>query len=320
MKKILVVGGSGFIGRHVVAKLITAGYQVTVPTRHRERAGHLIMHPTIDVIQANVHEPAVLANLVAGQDAVINLVGVLHSKTGSPYGPEFAKSHVELPRSIIAAMQAAKVRRLLHMSALGASADGPSMYARSKAAGELLVRQSALAFTIFQPSVVFGPEDKFLNTFGRMAKLLPLFPLAGASTKLQPIYVEDVAQAFVNALVNDATIGNTYELAGPHAYTLKELVQFASLAATGKMRPVLPLPLGIGKLQAALFELLPGEPVISRDNVDSLKADNVATRDLDPELGITLTPMEPIAMQYLRGQHPRTRFDTRRTTRVNKSG
>lgn len=319
MKKILVVGGSGFIGRHVIAKLITAGYHVTVPTRRRDRAGHLITHPTIDVIQANVYEPAALAELVAGQDAVINLVGVLHSKRGTPYGPEFAKAHVELPRSIIAAMRAANVRRLLHMSALGASPEGPSMYARSKAAGELLVRQSALAFTIFQPSVVFGPEDQFLNTFGRMARFLTLFPLAGASTKLQPIYVEDVAQAFVNALANNATIGITYELAGPHAYTLKELVQFASLATIGKTRPVLPLPLGIGKLQAAFFELLPGQPLMSRDNVDSLKVDNVATRDLAPELSITLTAMEPIAMQYLRGQHPRTRFDARRTTRVNKN-
>jgi NADH dehydrogenase len=246
---------------------------------------------------------------------VINLVGVLHSKAGAPYGPEFARAHVALPRKILQAMQSAGVMRLLHMSALGASSSGPSMYSRSKADGEAAVRASTRAYTIFQPSIVFGPEDKFLNTFARMAKWLPLFPLVGARTKLQPVYVEDVAQAFVNALQNDATIGKTYELAGAHAYTLKELVQFSGFAATGKVRPVIPLPFALGKVQAALFELLPGEPLMSRDNVDSLKADNVASQPVAAELGISLTPMEPIAQQYLRGQHPRTRFDARRGTR-----
>jgi uncharacterized protein YbjT (DUF2867 family) len=318
MKKILVIGGSGFIGSHLVAKLISAGHYVTVPTRRRERARHLIMHPTIDVLEADVHDPVALAGLVSGKDVVINLVGILHSRAGSPYGPDFAHAHVALPKSIVAAMQAAKVQRLLHMSALGASVNGPSMYARSRADGEAAVRGSALAWTIFRPSVVFGPEDKFLNTFASMSKLLPVFPLAGASTKLQPVYVEDAAQAFVNALDNDATIGKIYELAGPHAYTLKELVQIASMAAIGKARPVIPLPLGIGKLQAALFELLPGTPLMSRDNVDSLKVDNVATHPIAPELNIVPAAMEPIAMQYLRGLHPRTRFDVRRTTRAGK--
>jgi NADH dehydrogenase len=315
IKKVLVIGGSGFIGSAIVAKLIGVGMRVTVPTRRRERARHLILHPTIDVIEADVHEPAALARLVAGQDAVINLVGVLHSKPGTPYGPDFARAHVELPKAIIAAMQTAGVKRLLYMSALGASANGPSMYARSRADGEAAVRGSSLDWTIFQPSVVFGPQDRFLNTFASLAKLAPFIPLAGAGAKLQPIYVEDVAQAFVNALTNPVTIRKSYELAGPHAYTLKELVQFASFAATGTARPVLPLPLAVGKLQAFFLELLPGTPLMSRDNVDSLKADNVASRAIAPELGITPTVMEPIATQYLQGRHPRSRFDARRTTR-----
>jgi uncharacterized protein YbjT (DUF2867 family) len=315
IKHTLVIGGSGFIGSHLVAKLIGGGMRVTVPTRRRERARHLILHPGIDVIEADVHDPATLAQLVAGKDAVINLVGILHSRTGMPYGPDFARAHVELPKSIVAAMQSAGVKRLLHMSALGARENGPSMYARSRAASEAVVRASGLDWTIFQPSVVFGPDDKFLNTFATLAKFAPVFPLAGASTKLQPIYVEDVAQAFVNALPNRATVHHTYELAGPHAYTLKELVQFAALAATGKQRLVVPLPLAAGKLQAFFLELLPGAPLMSRDNVDSLKADNIATQPIAPELGIELTAMEPIAAQYLRGQHPRTRWDARRTTR-----
>lgn len=317
-QRVLVLGGSGFIGSHVVAKLITAGLNVTVPTRRRDRAGHLIFHPTIEVVQANVHDPVTLQRLVKGHDAVINLVGILHSRGGTPFGLDFARTHVELPRAVSAAMQTAGVRRLLHMSALGADAQGPSMYARSRAAGEAVVRASGLDYTIFQPSVVFGPEDNFLNTFASLAKLAPVFPLAGASTKLQPVFVEDVAQAFVNALDNAATVHNTYVLAGPKVYTLKQLVQFASQAARGHARPVLPLPLLIGKLQALFLELLPGTPLMSRDNVDSLKVDNVATSSTAawaPELGITPHALEPIASLYLHGQHPRTRFDARRSTR-----
>jgi uncharacterized protein YbjT (DUF2867 family) len=313
---VLVLGGSGFVGSHVVAKLIAAGLRVTVPTRRRDRAGHLIFHPTIEVVQADVHDPATLQQLVKGQDAVINLVGILHSRSGTPYGPDFARAHVELPRKVIAAMQSTGVRRLLHMSALGADANGPSMYARSRAAGEALVRASGLDYTIFQPSVVFGPEDNFLNTFASLARLAPVFPLAGANTKLQPVFVEDVAQAFVNALDHRATFYNTYVLAGPTVYTLKQLVQFASLAATGHARPVLPLPLAIGKVQALCLELLPGTPLMSRDNVDSLKTSNVASGPIAPELGITPHALEPIASLYLRGRHPRTRFDARRGTRA----
>lgn len=312
---VLVLGGSGFIGRSIVAKLIGAGLNVTVPTRRRDRAGHLIFHPTIDMVQADVHDPAALATLVAGKDAVINLIGILHSRQSNPYGPDFARAHVDLPKAVVAAMHAAGVKRLLHMSALGADAQGPSMYARSRAAGEEVVRASALDWTIFQPSIVFGPGDSFLNTFATLAKFAPVFPLAGASTKFQPIYVEDVAQAFVNALDNPATLHKTYALAGAQTYTLKELVQFSALVATGKSRPVLPLPLALGKLQAFCLEMLPGTPLMSRDNVDSLKADNVAASPIAPELGIAPAALEPIAAQYLRGLHPRTRSDARRTTR-----
>jgi uncharacterized protein YbjT (DUF2867 family) len=311
-QNVLVIGGSGFIGRHIVAKLSAEGYRVTVPTRRRDRAKAIWMLPTVDVIEGNVRDLDFLKQLMAGKTAVINLVGVLHSRPGAPFGPEFAKAHVELPQKIIEAMKAIGVRRLLHVSALGASDQGPSMYSRSKAAAERLVRASDLDWTLFAPSVVFGPEDKFLNTFAALAKVFPVMPLAGSGARLQPVYVEDVAQAFVNALENKESVGQRYELAGPRIYTLGELVRFASWAAIGKPRLVLPLPLAIGKLQALLFELLPGPTLMSRDNVDSLKADNVSgARGLEA-LGITPTAMETIASQYLAGKHPRTRFDAYR--------
>jgi NADH dehydrogenase len=313
LHKILVIGGSGFIGRHLIAQLVEKGHRITVPTRKRDRARHLWLHPKLDVIEADVHCPDTMARLVAGHTAVINLVGVLHSKPGSPYGPDFAKNHVDLVRKIVGAMSQAGVgaekARLLHMSALGASAQGPSMYSRSKAAGEALVRDSGLAWTIFQPSVVFGPEDQFLNTFAKLAKIAPVFPLAGSGAKLQPVYVQDVAQAFVTALDDRATIGQTYQLAGPTVYTLAELVRFAAAVGAHRNIPVLPLPLGIGKLQALAMELAPGPTLMSRDNVDSLKADNVATDDGLARLGIHAQAMEPIATLYLQGKHPRTRSD-----------
>jgi NADH dehydrogenase len=216
---------------------------------------------------------------------------------------------VQLVERVIAAMRQAGVVRLLHMSALGANLDGTSMYSRSKAAGEALVRASALDWTIFQPSVVFGPDDHFLNTFAGLAHWFPIIPLAGSSARLQPVYVIDVAAAFVAALARPDCVGQSLVLVGPRIYTLKELVQFAGLAAIGKLRPVLPLPMALGKLQAMMFEMLPGEPLISRDNLDSLKVDNISGDDGLEALGITAHSMEPIAAQYLAGRNPRTRYD-----------
>lgn len=308
---ILVIGGAGFIGRHIVNRLIDRGLRVTVPVRRRGRAGHLILLPTIDVVQADVNDDAVLGRLVRGRDAVINLVGILQGSRGVPYGPEFAQAHVELPRRIIAACEREGVRRLLHMSALGADASGPSMYQRSKGAGEALVRASQLDWTIFRPSVVFGPEDRFLNTFARLSVLSPVLPVAGADVRFQPVYVGDVADAFANALDNKATCRQTYELAGPRIYTLRELVQFAT-RASGHPRAAVGLPDGIARLQARLMELLPGEPLLSRDNLDSMKRDNVASEQPyrpAAELGITLHAMEAVAPAWLAGQTPRARLD-----------
>ena len=225
---ILVIGGSGFVGLHVVNRLVGRGLKVTVPVRRRAAAGHLITLPTVDVVEADVHDDTVLDQLLAGRDAVINLVGILQGSRGMPYGPEFARAHVELPRRIVVRCRLHGVRRYLHMSALGADSKGPSMYQRSKGDGEAAVRDSGLDWTIFQPSVIFGPEDRFLNTFAALASIAPVLPIAGAETRFQPICVDDVADAFVNALDEPRTIHKAYELAGPRIYTLRELVQFAA--------------------------------------------------------------------------------------------
>jgi NADH dehydrogenase len=298
-----------------VSRLVERGLRVTVPVRRRARAGHLILLPTIDVVEADVHDDAVLSRLTQDQDAVINLVGILQGSRGTPYGPEFAQAHVELPRRIVATCATTGVQRYLHMSALGADPRGPSMYQRSKGDGEALVRASRLDWTIFQPSVVFGPEDKFLNMFAQLARFFPVLPVGGASVRFQPIWVGDVADAFCNALGNRETCGRAYELAGPRIYTLRELVEFAA-RASGHPRPVINLPGAAARLQAMMMEFAPGEPLMSRDNLDSMKVDNVASRQPyvpAPELGITPTAMEAEAPRYLAGQTVRTRLDSFRS-------
>lgn len=304
-RNVLVIGGAGFVGRYIVNELVGRGCRVLVPSRRRDRAKHLILLPTCDVVEASVHDEATLASLVSGQDAVINVVGILHGTQA-----QFEQVHVALTQRVLAACTRAKVRRYLHMSALGADPNGPSMYQRSKGRAEQAVRESTLAWTIFQPSVIFGAEDSFLNMFARLAAIAPVLPIGGAEVRFQPVWVEDVARAFVNSLDNEATVGKTYELCGPKIYTLRELVKFAAGAA-GHRRPVVALPDGIARLQARLMELAPGEPLLSRDNLDSMKRDNVASRQPyvpAPELGISPTPMEPEASLYLAGLHPRTRF------------
>jgi uncharacterized protein YbjT (DUF2867 family) len=242
----------------------------------------------------------------------LNLVGILQGSRGAPYGPEFARAHVELPRRIVVRCAAHDVRRYLHMSALGADSNGPSMYQRSKGDGEAAVRASSLDWTIFQPSVIFGPEDRFLNTFAALAVIAPVLPIANAGARFQPVYVGDVGDAFSNALDDPRAVRKSYELVGPRIYTLRELVQFATRAC-GHPRPVIGLPAGLARAQAIMMELAPGEPMMSRDNLDSMQRDNVASIQPyvpPPELGLELHPMESEAALYLAGQNSRSRLGT----------
>jgi NADH dehydrogenase len=305
--RILVVGGTGFIGQHVVAKLATRGESVFVPTRRLAHARELMVHPTVTIVPADVHDQAVVDGLVQGMDVVINLVGVLHSpraKSGEAYGQAFARAHVELPASLARACAKHGVKRLMHVSALGASATGTSEYLRSKAAGEAAIAEVAgstpgLCTTVFRPSVVFGPKDKFMNMFAGLAKWFFVLPLAGSQSRLQPIYVDDVARAILNAMDQSGTCGKTYDLAGPQVYTLGELVGLAA-KYSGRRRAVLDLPMSVGRLQAWFFECLPGEPLMSRDNLDSLQTDNVSDQPIDPILDVIPTPLEAVAPTYLK--------------------
>ncbi|MES2320479.1 MAG: complex I NDUFA9 subunit family protein [Pseudomonadota bacterium] len=307
---VVVFGGSGFIGAHLVARLSAAGARVIVPTRRAERARHLIFLPRVEVVEADIHDDAALRALVDGADAAINLVGLLHSRQGTPYGLDFKRAHVDLPRRIVAACAAARVPRYLHMSALGADTNGPSMYQRSKADGEVAARaEPSVAATIFRPSVVFGEGDHFLCTFARLQKWLPFVPLAGAEADFQPVYVGDVAQAFVNALGDLKTRHLRFELGGPRIYSLAELVRLAGRYAHHR-RPVFGIPDGLARLQARICELLPGEPLLSRDNLESMKVDNVVDPAIQATtaaaLGIKLTALEAVAPRYL---SPSERFD-----------
>ncbi len=312
-QKVLILGGSGFIGSAIAARLTALGCRVTIPTRRRERVRHLLILPTVDVVDADITDPVRLAALMQGQDAVIYLPGILHSRVAKPYGPDFKAVHVDLVGRALGCAIAAGVPRFLHMSALGASPHAPAMYGRSKASGEAQVEavKAQIATTIFRPSVVFGARDKFTNLFALMQRVSPLVVLGRADAKLQPIYVEDVASAFANALNNPATFGKTYELAGPRAYTLRELVTLCGKWA-GVARPVIGLPDSLAYAQALVMEWLPVK-LLSRDNLDSLKEDNVMRGAWSPDLGVTPVSLDSVAPGWLSAQGAsRLRYDNLR--------
>lgn len=308
--RVLVLGGSGFVGRHVCEQLTRLGWQITVPTRRAVNAASVQSLPGLTVIEASVHQEADLARLMPGHDAVVNLVAVLHGNE-----KRFEQVHVQLPGKIASAMKKAGVQRLVHVSALGADPQGPSMYQRSKARGETVLHNAGLQLTILRPSVIFGAEDKFLNLFADLQAVAPFMPLAGSGTRFQPVWVADVARAVAVCLEKPDTIGQTYELCGPDVLTLGELVKKAGQWAGvnhGRGRPVVGLPMWVGWLQAAAMEMAPGEPLMSRDNLASMKVDNVATGQLPglAALGIQAASAAGVAPGYLGHLGPRSRLNT----------
>jgi uncharacterized protein YbjT (DUF2867 family) len=304
---VLVLGGSGFVGRHVVNQLVREGRRVVVPTRRRENARHLILLPTVDVVNGNIHDPPTLARLVAGASAVVNLVGILNESRRET----FVRAHVELVQKTIAACHAAGVRRLIHMSALNADPAGPSAYLRSKGEAEATIASSGLDWTIFRPSVIFGREDQFLNLFATLLRHLPIMAIAAAQTRFQPVYVGDVAHCFARALAEDATIGQRYPLCGPDIQTLRELVAFVG-RVTEHERPIVSLSPGLGRLQARVLELLPGTPM-SRDNLASMERDSVCDCPFPPVFGVAPASLAAIAPTYLGPAAEKSRYDVYRS-------
>jgi NADH dehydrogenase len=294
----LVVGGSGFVGRHLVAGGGARGARVTVPTRRRDRAKHLILLPTVDVIEADVRDQNVLRGLAAGRDTVINLAGILH-------GPDFAPTHIELAQAVVNACRAAGVKRLLHMSALGADPAAPSEYLRSKGIGERAVLAAEdLEVTVFRPSVIFGPEDRFLNLFAQLARFLPVIGLGSPDARFQPVYVGDVVKAYLAALEDRDAAGKRYDLCGPHECTLRELMEFVC-AVTGKTRLIIGLPERLSYLQAWAMELLPVK-LLTRDNYYSMRVPSVC--DCAFPFGIQPVALAAMAPAWLAPSGPRERY------------
>jgi uncharacterized protein YbjT (DUF2867 family) len=288
MQKIVITGGTGFVGRSICEHLAAqnAACRLLVPTRRLANGKSVQVLPTVDLVQADVHDTQAMAAVLQGADALVHLVAILHGDDDA-----FDRAHVQLPRGLAAACAQAGVRRVVHVSALGVGLQAPSAYLRSKAAGEA-VWQQALAvdgdLTILRPSVIFGADDRFTNLFAKLSRLFPVLPLAGAGARFQPVWVGDVAQAVVQSLLQRPGPGPIVECAGPQVMTLQEIVQQVG-AMAGCRRPVVPLPESAGLLQAAAMGLLPGEPMMSRDNVLSMRVPNVASGKLPGlrDLGIT---------------------------------
>lgn len=306
---ILVTGGTGFVGSSLCEKLVErsggASGRIVVPTRRVGHARHLLMLPTVEPVEADLLDDAALAGLLKDCDALVHLVAVLHGSEA-----EFQRVHAELPRRLAAACVRAGVRRVVHVSALGADAQAPSRYLRSKAAGEAAWAAAGLDLTVLRPSLMFGRHDKVLNLFAQLQAVFPLMPLAGAGSRYQPVWVEDVAAAIVHCLDDSSTIGQVYECAGPDEYTLQQLVEAAG-RWSGHRRLVLPLPAALGRLQALAMECLPGVPLMSRDNIDSMSVPNVASGKLPglDKLGIRAAALDAVVPKYLAPDQGLARLD-----------
>lgn len=294
---ICVLGGSGFVGSELIARLVRKGHWVRVPTRNPGHGQHLRILSTVELITANVHDSRTLGQLLAGMDVVINLVGILNQSGRAT----FRSAHADLAAKILVAARNAKVRRLLQMSAVGADREhGRSRYLRSKGEAEALIRAAAahLDFTIFRPSVIFGPRDSLTNRFASLLRLPGGFlPLARSQARFAPVYVGDVADAFLRVLEDRGSFGETYELCGPDILTLEQLVRMTAAVASLPCH-ILRLPDPLGFLQAALLGLLPGKP-FSLDNFRSLSADSVCTQNGLARLGISPRHMMAVLPFYL---------------------
>ena len=309
IRKICILGGTGFVGRVLANRLVRDGIKLHILTRNRENnKDNLILLPGTKLIETDVHNYANLKQLFAGCDAVINLVGILNERGRDGRG--FRHVHVELTRKVVEACRANGIRRLLHMSALHADAtQGTSHYLKTKGEGEDLAHSAGnqgIMVTSFRPSVIFGTHDRFFNRFAALLRLAWIFPLACYGTRFAPVNVGDVAEAFARTLKNPASYGNRYHLCGPHVYTLEDLVRYTA-RCIGVKRWIIPLNDILSRIQAAVFDFVPGKP-FSTDNYLSAKIDSVCEHNDVVELGITPVAVETIVPQYLSGRFQRARY------------
>ncbi len=303
---VCILGGTGFVGTELVMHLAAAGHSIRVPTRNLSRGNHLKVLPTVELVAANVHDGRVLGQLFEGMDVVINLIGIVNERRRET----FRGVHAELAGKVVEAMRAARVHRLLHMSALGAGAQAPSQYLRSKSEAEAQVRVAAawLDATIFRPSVIFGPNDTLSNRFARLLRLSHgVLPLARPRARFAPIWIEDVVAAFIRALGDRRTGGKSYELCGPEVMTLAELVRAVGVAA-GLPCHIIPLPDFIAQIQGVFMDFLPGKP-FTYDNYKSLTIDSVCAQNGCASLGIHPTPMRGVIAGFLQDHSTRRLLD-----------
>ena len=307
--RICLIGGSGFIGRHLAAQLIKSGYQVSVLTRRREAHRELLVLPNLQLIGSNIYDADALSAQLQGMDIVVNLVGILNERRRG----DFQRAHVSLTQNIVNACRTASVKRLLHMSALKADTqNGPSQYLRTKGEGEAIALAATdLHVTVFRPSVIFGTDDQFFNRFAKLLALSPgIFPLACADARFAPVYVEDVAEAFVRAIHNPATFGQAYNLCGPKPYSLRELVEYTA-KLTGHKRRIISLGNTLSWWQGFIMERLPGKP-FSRDNYLSTRVTSLCKSQFPAVFGIKPASIESVVPRYLGGRDVNARFSVLR--------
>jgi len=310
---IVVLGGTGFLGTRLVARLIKDGHRVTALSRDREQHKHLLVLPGLTLENCDVYEEAQLSERFRGKDVVINLIGILNERGFSGLG--FKRAHTELTRGVLQAVRSAGVGRLLQLSALKAAIDAPSYYLRTKGEADQLIRESntALDWTIFQPSVMFGPGDTFLNRFAGLLAAIPLvFPLAKPNARFQPVFVDDVIEAMLRCLNGGACSRQTYELGGPQIYSLREIVGLVA-KLTGHRRWIVGLPDFAARIQALVMDFVPGRP-FSSDNYRSLTIDSVCSEDGFARLGIQPQSMVASARQYLGALEDNARLSQNRAS------
>ena len=308
--QLVLLGGTGFVGRHLIARLAAQGHRVRVLSRNAALRPELRVLPNVQVDTADVYNPASLARAFDGADAVINLVGILNEKGFG--GAGFQRAHVRLTQGVIAACEQAGVKRLLQMSALNAGR-GESHYLRTRGEAEAAVKASSLDWTIYQPSVIFGPGDGLFGRFASLLRIAPVLPLARAGAKFAPVYVGDVVRAMSETLFQPVAFRQVYELYGPDVLTLADIVRYTA-RQLGLLRLVIPLPDGLARLQATLMDFVPGKP-FSTDNYLSLKIDSVGGIDGLYRLGIEKTPIDAVMPALLAQSGRQARLDAQRAER-----